>query len=184
MTDWKETTPAWLLMYEESFLYSLALTLPPNANCINIGAGAGTSSCALIRAGAGVASIDIDPKMFYAERESIERQKLPLTKLFQILKPSEDAAKSFVNDSADLVFIDGVHSFEGVSKDLELYAPKLKPGGLLVCHDFNDPRQKEVTRAIKAWAKIHKTWTKIGQVLYVVAFRKPGGDETWRNGRL
>lgn len=183
-SDWKETTPGWLLLYEESFLHSLALTLPANANCINIGAGAGTSSCALVRAGAAVASIDIDAKMFYAERDSMERQHLPLPKLFQILKPSHDVAKDFVGESADLVFVDGLHSFDGVAKDLELYTPKIKPGGILVCHDYGDKRQKEVTRAIKAWIKNNPDWIKIGQVLYMIAFRKPGGDESWKNGRL
>jgi predicted O-methyltransferase YrrM len=37
----------------------------------------------------------------------------------------------------DLLFIDGDHSFEGTKSDLSHYAHKVKPGGLLIMHDFN-----------------------------------------------
>ena len=37
----------------------------------------------------------------------------------------------------DLVFIDGDHAREAARADLGAYVPKLKPGGLLLMHDFN-----------------------------------------------
>jgi len=39
--------------------------------------------------------------------------------------------------SLDLLFLDGDHSYEGTLADLVDFAPKLKPGGILVMHDFN-----------------------------------------------
>jgi hypothetical protein len=58
----------------------------------------------------------------------------------------------------------------------------------MVCHDFEDPRQKGVTRAIKrhffykgaSW----KNWLQIGRVLYTIAFMKPDGDMDWTKGRI
>jgi predicted O-methyltransferase YrrM len=37
----------------------------------------------------------------------------------------------------DLLFIDGDHSYEGVTQNLKDYAGKIKPGGVLLLHDFN-----------------------------------------------
>ena len=36
----------------------------------------------------------------------------------------------------DLLFIDGDHSYEGISCDFRLYSPLVRPGGLIVCHDI------------------------------------------------
>lgn len=36
----------------------------------------------------------------------------------------------------DLLFIDGDHTYEGVRKDFELYAPLVRKGGLIVLHDI------------------------------------------------
>lgn len=38
-----------------------------------------------------------------------------------------------------LLFVDGDHEWEGVTKDLELYLPLLEPGGILVMHDTAYP---------------------------------------------
>lgn len=179
-----ETIQPWLLLYESAFLHSLCLTLPAEAKAINIGAGSGASACAMLRAGVYVASVDIDPAMHECEKKMVESQMLDARKLFQIKGKSSDVAKNFVDEQADLVFVDGLHNFDGVTNDLNLYAPKVTKGGLLVCHDYTDPRQKEVTRAIKAWRKANPEWLEIGQVLYMIAFCKPGGNESWRNGRV
>jgi predicted O-methyltransferase YrrM len=37
----------------------------------------------------------------------------------------------------DVLFIDGDHSYEGVSTDFELYRPLVRPGGIVAFHDIN-----------------------------------------------
>jgi glucosyl-dolichyl phosphate glucuronosyltransferase len=49
---------------------------------------------------------------------------------------SKDIAEQF-DDSIDLLFVDGDHSYEGVSTDLEAWLPKVKDGGIVVFHDYN-----------------------------------------------
>ena len=51
---------------------------------------------------------------------------------------SEDVAKTFENKSLDLVFVDGDHSYEAVKRDIEMWLPKIRKGGLLIGHDYCD----------------------------------------------
>lgn len=49
---------------------------------------------------------------------------------------SLEIAKDYADDSLDLVFIDGDHSFEGCSADIRAWLPKVKIGGYLAGHDY------------------------------------------------
>lgn len=41
--------------------------------------------------------------------------------------------------SLDFVFVDGDHTYRGVSRDLAAWAPKVRRGGLLCGHDIDSP---------------------------------------------
>lgn len=49
---------------------------------------------------------------------------------------SYKAAAAIADGSLDFVYLDGNHQYEFVLKDLQDFAAKLKPGGLLFGHDF------------------------------------------------
>ena len=49
---------------------------------------------------------------------------------------SYKAVVDFADESLDFVYIDGNHQYEFVLRDLQDFALKLKPGGLLFGHDF------------------------------------------------
>jgi predicted O-methyltransferase YrrM len=53
----------------------------------------------------------------------------------------------------DFLFIDGDHSYEGVRGDYELYAPLVRPGGLIAFHDIA-PRQSETTGVPRFWEEL------------------------------
>lgn len=55
-----------------------------------------------------------------------------------VRKYSADAAEDFPDAFFDLVFIDGDHSYEGCRADIINYLPKVKPGGYLSGHDYNN----------------------------------------------
>jgi hypothetical protein len=64
----------------------------------------------------------------------------------------------------DAVFIDGDHSERAVSRDLFLSRALVRPGGIIVAHDYGNPAV-EVTRAIDRtceqgwpWQHIEGTW--------------------------
>jgi len=52
-----------------------------------------------------------------------------------IKKKSEDAVDD-IPDNLDFAYIDGNHEYEYVLRDIELYYPKIKNGGVIGGHDF------------------------------------------------
>lgn len=75
---------------------------------------------------------------------------------------SASAAASFffADNSLDFVYIDANHSFEAVTEDLNLWAPKVKVGGLISGHDYEDNNTGGkwcfVKSAVDKWAAEHK----------------------------
>jgi hypothetical protein len=49
---------------------------------------------------------------------------------------SEEAANLTFNECLDFVYIDADHSYLGCLRDLELWWPKIRPGGMLAGHDY------------------------------------------------
>jgi len=67
-----------------------------------------------------------------------------------IRKKSEDALDS-IPDNLDFVYIDGNHEYDYVKKDLDLYYPKLRVGGVLCGNDFT-PMHLGVVDAVLEFA--------------------------------
>lgn len=63
-------------------------------------------------------------------------------------KTSAEAAP-LVSEGLDLVFIDGNHSYEYVKEDLSLWAPKVRKGGIIAGHDYNERLFPDVVRAVR-----------------------------------
>lgn len=59
----------------------------------------------------------------------------PEAKTIQAL--SSEAVKQIKNNSIDLIFIDGDHTYEGCKADLIAYQSKLKKGGWMLVHDYH-----------------------------------------------
>jgi len=55
-----------------------------------------------------------------------------------ILRKKSDEAVKCVSGELDFLWIDGDHSYSSVMKDLELWVPKVRSGGLIVGHDWCD----------------------------------------------
>lgn len=61
---------------------------------------------------------------------------------------SHQAVKKIKDKSLDFVFIDGDHSYDGVSKDIKMWLPKVKKDGWIGGHDLNHPRLPGVSKAV------------------------------------
>lgn len=57
---------------------------------------------------------------------------------------------------ADLLFIDGDHTYEGVRRDYELYAPLVREGGVIAFHDILDTPQHRA-----AGCRVDQLWLEL-----------------------
>ena len=164
----------------------LRVHLRPNSKMIEIGTHMGESS--FLFASSGLFShIDIiDPlsgteefnELFgYSWPEVVTEYNIN-TRLFKdIITLHQDysynIADSFENESVDFIYIDADHSEDSVRKDLNLYLPKLRPGGIIAGHDYvpNWPGVRDAVDSIigkpdetfedTSWYKIIDKWTLI-----------------------
>lgn len=62
----------------------------------------------------------------------------------------------------DTLFIDGDHSVPGCSRDLDLYAPLVRPGGLVLMHDCggSEPCRPLGDKVLATIAGLHGVWKK------------------------
>lgn len=68
-------------------------------------------------------------------KKAQQRVKNWKDKVTFVLKYS-DKATNDVPDNLDFIYIDGNHDYEFVKKDIELYYPKVRKGGVVAGHDF------------------------------------------------
>lgn len=72
----------------------------------------------------------------------------------------------------DLLFLDGDHSYGGVSQDFNWYAPLVRDGGLVVCHDIiRHTQMPEVG--------VHRLWKELAPHFATRDLVSDGGDRGW-----
>ncbi len=60
---------------------------------------------------------------------------------------SSEVVNQFEDESLDVVFIDLTHTYESVKQDIKLWLPKVKKGGILAGHDYEND-WPEVVKAV------------------------------------
>lgn len=66
---------------------------------------------------------------------------------------SVDASTKFEDGIFDFIYIDALHEYKYVKKDMEVWYPKLKNGGLFSGHDYKNQRYKKgLYRAVNEFA--------------------------------
>lgn len=76
---------------------------------------------------------------------------------------SDKVADQFENESLDFVFIDGNHSYEWMVWDIAKWSKKVRKGGIVYGHDFDDYSnhrkrwaEMNVINAVEGWMKSYK----------------------------
>lgn len=92
-----------------------------------------------------------------------ERMDKEYARAIEILTPfhckiirefSHIAVEQFDNESLDFVHIDGAHNFFDIYRDIMLWTPKVRPGGILSGHDYfnsQDVARCRVKDAVDQW---------------------------------
>jgi len=92
-----------------------------------------------------------------AEKAAIERVKN--IKSVSLIKDwSVPASEKFEDGSLDFIFIDSNHTYEWVVEDLKAWAKKVKPGGIVMGHDYFVNRRFNfgVIEAVNGWVATHQ----------------------------
>lgn len=74
---------------------------------------------------------------------------------------SEDAVIFFADGELDWIYVDGIHTADGVYNDLVLYAPKVGRDGFIVGHDYANHAQAQhwnfgVVEAVNRFVRDHR----------------------------
>ena len=77
---------------------------------------------------------------------------------------SKDVAPTFADASLDFMFLDANHTYPCVKEDLELWVKKIKPGGIVMGHDYFSTKGRSklefldfgVIEAVNEWVTDHK----------------------------
>jgi MMP 1-O-methyltransferase len=165
---------AFGMLYEEEvvFLMEVAKQLPEDAVIANFGAGFGTSSLALreVLPNAKITTIDIRREgnpygglgnEYNAFNDAGLLDKLPIQVHDDSANYGFNLYKNIGKPVFDFVFVDGDHSKEGLTRDIEAWKPLVKKGGMMAFHDY----EKDV------WADVAVTvdtmmsdWKVVGHV--------------------
>ncbi len=138
---------AMLTVWDLFHLFFYAKRVPNGGTYLEIGSATGGSLvCAFLGSqvsGNIVHFVAVENFRYGADIKKegkVEAQFLRNTRCipnFELLKCSSDVARHCLNDeSVDLLFIDGDHSYSQVKKDLLNHGPKLKKNGVLLGHDY------------------------------------------------
>ena len=148
--------------------------------CVEVGVAGGTYSEILCKNNPNIelACVDFwEPYIHGYGKYSVDRQarayKSAINKLskynVQFLKMSSmDALKHFKDKSLDFVYVDANHTFDHTAMDIICWSKKLRPGGIMGCHDYYHFRWSGVVEAVDAYVKCHNIvpW-------YVIKGREP-----------
>lgn len=113
---------------------------------------------------------DMDPTSYYFDFKNVYDTYLERTSPYLNIKTikltSDDALDVLKDEMFDFIYIDGLHTYDGVKTDIKNYLPLVKPGGVIGGHDYTD--------MIEHLVGVHKAVNE--------AFGKPDrvyGDNSW-----
>lgn len=125
--------------------------------CVNIGAGAGTSTMAMLEAVEDSVVFSIDIQSIGNEIHTNEHLRLieagygGTGRVIRIWGDSKEVGKLFPME-VDVIFVDGDHSKEGIEGDL-VWFEHLKMGGYIIFDDYGSNDWPDVKVAVDQFAR-------------------------------
>jgi predicted O-methyltransferase YrrM len=140
---WKSEDFRPLQVKEEiAGLFEIVKALGPLAVCEIGSAGCGTTFLFARAAAPGSLVVSLDLELEEARRRAATRFAREGQRVVCLRADSHrtetvrEVERLLAGRPLDFLFIDGDHSYEGVALDFELYAPLVRPGGLIAFHDI------------------------------------------------
>ena len=121
-----------------------------------IGVDGGTFSRFMFDSIPGLELLGVDPWQRNPAKERQAEQLLEGRAWSKVHGLSRHAADQVEDGSLDFVYIDGDHRFDAVILDLVLWAPKVRPGGIVAGHDYYRFRGAGVVPAVDVYTAQHR----------------------------
>jgi len=99
-------------------------------------------------------------------------QKIHLVRADSHAPATLQRVTSLLGGGVDFLFVDGDHTYNGVRLDYEMYAPLVRPGGLIAFHDIVDGPPEAVGGVPRFWDQLRSGRSHVEEI---VADRKQGG---------
>ena len=121
-----------------------------NKTMIEIGSFVGESTVLFAQSFKKVIAIDpfladydpADPTSYLFEFKNVYDTYLertsPHSNIETLTMTSDEASKVLNEETFDFVYIDGLHTYDGVKTDIINYLPKVKKGGVIGGHDYTN----------------------------------------------
>ena len=121
-----------------------------NKTMIEIGSFVGESTVMFAQSFKKVIAIDPfmagydekDPTSYLFEFDNVYQTYLDRITIYSniqtIIETSDDAVKELNSETYDFIYIDGLHTYEGVKTDITNYLPLVKKGGVIGGHDYTN----------------------------------------------
>jgi predicted O-methyltransferase YrrM len=128
---------------------------------LEVGTGRGGTLFGIAWASApGAQILSLDLRLYPTQRRSlygtfVEGRRIEMWEADSHLEETRDrVAAHFGLEPLDLLFIDGDHTYDSVSRDYELYAPLVREGGIVAFHDIVDGPYEAVGDAPRFWREV------------------------------
>jgi predicted O-methyltransferase YrrM len=83
-----------------------------------------------------------DPTSYLFEFDNVYQTYLDRTTIYPniqtIIETSDNAVKELDGETYDFIYLDGLHTYEGVKTDIQNYLPLVKKGGIIGGHDYTN----------------------------------------------
>ena len=125
--------------------------------------------CALSPPGAQIISVDLPKGRFGG---GYPRRKMPLFRMFpktgqelHLIRGDSHAKETKAHvtrllngEPLDYLFLDGDHTYEGVRRDFQMYAPLVRAGGMIAFHDIAAHRTEPDCQVDRFWKEIRSEY--------------------------
>lgn len=87
-------------------------------------------------------------------------QQLHLIRADSHLEETRERVLRILDDELlDYLFLDGDHTYEGVRRDFDMYAPLVRSGGLIALHDISEHRTHTDCQVDKFWNEVRNQYS-------------------------
>lgn len=136
---------------------------------INIGAGFGTSSLAMLEVHPEAFIWSIDKRSREQEIVNVNRAGFE-NRIVRLLAKSQNInwPKQI---KVNCIFVDGGHNEHHIKRDIEIYKPVVKKNGLMFFHDYRHPNYGPDHLISNVIDDMMSDWQQVGLARYLVVFK-------------